>query len=83
MKDVTPHPRREFYVNGKLEFSLFYDPNEETNPKKVMKEFIGSKDWKSFIEYIEEKPVSWKCNKTLTRFKILTEKQRPTKGKKK
>lgn len=74
-------PLREFYVNGQLQFSLWFDPTI-TSPKKIMEGFLNSKDWKFQAWYCGWEVVSWKCSRDLLRFKIEVKDNGKAQGKK-
>jgi hypothetical protein len=46
----SSNPYRHFYVNGKLEFSYFYDPNI-TDKDKILEEFYKDHCWKFMCYY--------------------------------
>ena len=47
---------RLFYVNGKLEFAIFYDPSV-IDKDIIRANFTSSKDWKAFLRQNEVKSV--------------------------
>lgn len=55
---------RKFYVNGKLEFALFYDPKEK-NKQEIEKNFLDSHMWKSWANYCNLKVISVDISKDL------------------
>ena len=47
---------RLFYVNGKLEFALFYDKSV-TDKEKIKENFLKDRDWLSFERYNQIKTI--------------------------
>lgn len=72
LKERKEKERRNFYVNGKLEFSFFFD-EEEKKPKKIIEEFLKNKDWISFANYCKLKFVSFQYSDDLSEFKMIAE----------
>lgn len=64
---------RKFYVDGKLEFGLFFDENI-TDQNTIISEFLATKDWKSFSEYCKVKFSSYKFSKDMLEVFITTKK---------
>ena len=55
---------RNFHVNGKIEFSLYFDP-KITDQDQIINEFFEDKDWKTWCDTVNVKPVSWKFSEDL------------------
>lgn len=51
MNDRT---RRNFYINNKLEFSLFFD-HTVTDKKEIIEGFLADREWKLFENYFQVK----------------------------
>lgn len=47
---------RSFFVNDKLEFALFFDPNIK-DTEKIINDFLESKDWKWFKDFYNIKKI--------------------------
>lgn len=62
--------RRNFYVNDKLEFSLFCRESDGSKDK-ILKDFLDHKDWKSICNYCNWKFSSAKFSKDLLRVDIV------------
>jgi hypothetical protein len=61
---------RLFYVNGKLEFALFYDKSIK-DKEIIINTFLESKDWKWYKSYYEVKKVKKiEVSKDLKEFRI-------------
>lgn len=52
----TTKSNRLFYINDKLEFSLFYDPTI-VDKDLIIKKFLDSKDWEFYKSIWEIKKV--------------------------
>lgn len=55
---------RCFYVNGKLEFALFFDPTIK-DKQLIIKTFLESKDWKWYESYFKVKVIKTEITKDL------------------
>jgi len=62
---TSERKHRKFYVNGKLEFALFYDL-KINNKEQILKSFFESKDWKFMANYCDWKVKSVEVNSDLT-----------------
>lgn len=55
-------PHRHFFVNGKKEFSFFFDP-KVTDEEEIMKKFTEDSLWKWYLGFYKKKLVSYKFSK--------------------
>ena len=71
MIDHITDDHRLVYINGKLEFALFYDKSIK-DKKVILNNFLESKDWKWYKSYYEIKKISKsELSKNLKEIKIV------------
>lgn len=63
---------RNFFINGKREFAVFFNP-EIVDKEVIVREFIESKDWKWYAGHFGVKVKSSKVSDDLLRVDIETE----------
>lgn len=66
---------RKFYINGELFFALFYD-SAITDKKKIIDDFLASRDWKDYKRIFEVKEKEVSISKDLKEVYIETTKHR-------
>jgi hypothetical protein len=70
---------RNFYINGKLEFSFFCDEKEK-DQKKIMDAFFKDKDYKSMASYCDWKISKYEFSEDLMRVDITLVNKRKQKN---
>lgn len=71
LKLSPKRPHRKFYVDGKLEFSLFFDQNIKEK-EKILKLFLEDKLWKWHCKYFGLEIEKTNFSKDLTEVYIET-----------
>lgn len=66
---------RKFIINGEVFFALFYDPTI-IDKKKIIDDFLSSKDWKWYKRIFEVKESKVTVSKDLKEVYIETTKHR-------
>jgi hypothetical protein len=56
MQNRITDQHRLFYVNGELEFALFYDP-KIVDKSTIINSFLESRDWKWYMQVYDLKKV--------------------------
>lgn len=73
MRQMSENSRshRNFHVDGKLEFALFFDPNVK-DKEKIVNDFLDSRDWKWWADYNKFEVDSWSISEDLINVYIIT-----------
>lgn len=56
MSPQITEDHRQFFINDKLEFALFYDKKIK-DKEKIIEDFLKGLDWKSFAIYSKVKKI--------------------------